>query len=353
MPPVKNVAFDITYQSFIRAAAIVAAVAALFYLRQIVTALLFAVVIASAMEPAIRWFIRYRVPRILAVLLIYVIAIAALAGVIYLAAPILADEFTGFLDSFPRYQRILLRELRSFQDLPLVSSFSDDAESLILNPPFDLRAASSSAFEVIFSIFGGVASGLILLVVSFYLASQERGIERFLRLVTPLRDEEYAVDLWTRAQAKMGQWFRGQVLLGLIVGLFVYIALSLLGVRYALILALLAAVLELIPIIGPILAAAPAVFFAFLADPLLALVTALAYVVIQQIESHILVPLVMRRTVGLNPLVVIIALLVGAKLGGILGIFLAVPLSAVIAEFVTDSDRKRRGLFQFAGPETS
>lgn len=350
MPSLKITHIDITYHSLVRVVVVVVALAALFYLREIIAALLFAVVIASGIEPGVRWFQRLRVPRILAVLIIYLVALAVLAGAIYLILPVLADEFNAFLDSFPRYQRTLLQELRTFQNLPFYALFSENAERVILNPPFDLRAAGGNALDVIFSIFGGIASGVILIVVSFYLASQENGIERFLRMVTPLRDEQYVLDLWNRSQTKMGQWFRGQALLGAIIGVLVYLALTLLGIRYALILAFLAAIFELIPIIGPILAAAPAVFLAFLSSPLLALIVAVTYAIIQQLESHLLVPMVMQRTVGLNPLVVIVSLLIGAKLGGILGMFLAVPIAAVLVEFVMDTDRKKRGLFQFRPP---
>lgn len=351
MPNIRLAHIDITYHSLIRVVVVGLVVVALYYLSQIIAALLFAVVVASGIEPGVRWFGRRGVPRILAVLAIYLLAIGILVGVVLLVVPPLADEFAAFLDSFPRYQRLLLREVRSFENLPILSNLSEGAERAILNPPFDLKSAGGSALDFVLTVFGGIVSGIILIVVSFYLASQENGIEHFLRMVTPLRDEEYVVDLWMRSQAKMGQWLRGQVLLGLIIGLLVYLTLLILGIPYALILALLAMVFELIPIIGPILAAAPAVFLAFLSSPLLGLVVAASYVIIQQLESHLLVPLVMRRTVGLNPLVVIVALLVGAKLGGILGMFLSVPLAAVAVEFVADIDKKKRGLFQFSRHE--
>ena len=342
---------DITYRSLIRVAVVGAIIAALFLLRRIVVALLFAVVVASAIEPGVRWLSRYRVPRILAVLVIYLVGLAILGAAIYVTVPSLVDEFRAFLDAFPRYQRILLQELRSFQELPFSSFFTEGAERLILQPPaFDLRTVGGSALDFFFGVIGGGISGVVLLVVSFYLASQERGIEHFLRLVTPLASEAYAIDLWSRSQAKIGQWLRGQLLLGFLVGFAVYLALILLGVRYALSLAFLAAILELVPIIGPILAAAPAVFFAFLTKPLLGLIVALVYLLIQQVESHLLVPLVMRRTVGLNPLVVIVALLAGGTLGGILGMFLAVPAAAVLVEFVNDQDRKKRGFSPAGAP---
>lgn len=347
----QGTSLDITYRSLLRILIAGALAVALFQLREIIAAVMFAVVVASGIEPGVRWFARWRVPRIVAVLAIYLAAAVIIAAAIYLIVPSLLEEFRSFLDAFPSYQRILLRELRSFRELPFVSGLSEGAESIILNPPFDVWTLGWSTLDFLLGIFGGIVSGIVLVVVSFYLASQERGIERFLRTITPLQSEEYVLNLWSRAQEKIGQWLRGQLLLGLIVGILVYLALSILGVRYALILALLAAVFELVPIIGPILAAAPAVFFAFLSDPFFALIVAIVYVAIQQVESHLLVPLVTSRTVGLNPLVVVLALLAGAKLGGILGMFLAVPVAAVVVEFLVDTDRKKRGFFQFGGPE--
>jgi len=343
MPESQNrTTVDISFGSFLRAAVVIALVAALVYLSQIVIALLFAVVIASGIEPGVRWFKRFRVPRIVAVLVIYLIAIAVIVGALYLVVPPLVDEFNSFLQSVPRYQRLLLQELRSFQNLPFYSFVSENAESIILNPPVDLQSIGSGALDVFFAVFGGIFSGVVLVVVSFYLASQENGIEHFLRLVTPLRDENYVIDLWMRTHAKLGRWLRGQLLLGFSIGVVVYLALSILGIKYALSLALIAAIFELIPIIGPILAAVPAVFLGFLRGPELGLTVAVAYFFIQQLESHLLVPVVMRQAVGLNPLLVIIALLVGGKLGGVMGMFLAVPIASVLVEFLTDTDRRRR-----------
>lgn len=348
LPKVTTV--DISYQSLMRVVVVLAAVFAIYYLRQIVAILLFAVVVASGLDPGVRWLGRFRIPRIVAVIFIYLLVIGTIIGAIYLILPSLVDEARAFLDSFPRYQRVLLQELRSLEGIPFYSAFSGNAENIILNPSLDLSSIGGGTLAFLASLFGGAVSAVILIVVSFYLASQADGIERFIRLVTPLRDEGYVLDLWKRSKIKIGQWLRGQLLLGLIVGVLVYITLTVLGVRYALILGLIAAIFELVPIIGPILAAVPAVFFAFLVSPLLAFTVAIVYIAIQQVESHLLVPLVMKRTLGMNPLIVIISLLIGAKLGGVLGMFLAVPIAAVCAEFLMDTDRKKRGLFHFGVP---
>jgi predicted PurR-regulated permease PerM len=121
-----------------------------------------------------------------------------------------------------------------------------------------------------------------------------------------------------------------------IVGCLTYIGLYFLGIKYALTLALVAALLEIIPYIGPILAAIPAVILGFAQSPFLALLVILLFVVIQQLENYIIVPQVMKKTVGLNPIVIIIVMLIGAKLAGVIGIILAVPVAAAVAEFLKD-----------------
>jgi predicted PurR-regulated permease PerM len=161
-----------------------------------------------------------------------------------------------------------------------------------------------------------------------------------LRGVTPKEHETYVLNLWQRAQKKMGQWLQGQLFLAIVVGVLVYIGLSLLGIRFALLLAIIAGILELVPYIGPVLSAIPAVILAFFQMPILALWVLILYIIIQQLENYLLVPVIMKKVVGLNPVVVIIALLIGGKLLGILGIILAVPAAAVLAEFFKDVKRK-------------
>ena len=349
MPAKQPEKIDITFASFLRFFSLAILIAAAYFLLQVLAALLFAVVIASAINPIIQWLKKYHIARIFAVLIIYIIAALIFIGVIYLVLPAVAGELQNFISSYPIYQRELLRQVQLYTGLPLHNLILNNRQELFVAVPEQLSRIAESTFQLTADIFGGFVVALITVVISFYLATQERGIENFLRLVAPLEYEEYAVDLWGRAQLKLGQWLRAQMLLGVIVGVMVYITLALLGVRYALIFAVLAAALEIVPVIGPILAAIPAVVIAFVQSPLLGLIVIVAYFIIQQVESHLIVPNVMRRTIGLNPLVVIIALIVGGKLGGVLGLLLAVPVASILVEFLTDTDRKKRGVFQYGG----
>jgi len=199
-----------------------------------------------------------------------------------------------------------------------------------------LEQATSSIFGTIINLFGGLFSAGIVLVISFYLAVQEKGVKRFLVSLTPTEHHHYASDLIERIQSKIGGWMRGQILLMLIIGVLTYIGLFFLDVKYALTLALIAGLFELIPYVGPFIALIPAAILAFIQAPLLGLLVVILYVVIQQLENYVIVPQVMKKTVGLNPIVIIIVMLIGAKLAGVIGIILSVPLTASIAEFLKD-----------------
>ena len=167
-------------------------------------------------------------------------------------------------------------------------------------------------------MFGGIFSFILILVLSFYLAVQEKGIENFLRLITPLKYERYVLDLWQRSQHKIGLWMQGQMLLGFIVGVLVFLGLNVLGVRHALFLAVLTALLEIIPLFGPKIAAVPAVLIGFLESVPLGFMVLGLYVIIDQFESHLIYPLVVRKVVGISPIIVILALIIGGKLAGFL-----------------------------------
>lgn len=328
----------------IRFLVILLALAALYVVSDVIVSLFFAVIMASAMEPAIEWMKTRRIPRILAVVLIYLCIAGALFFLSYFIFPLLIEELRGFSATYPSLEKQVREGISQVGTLPLVSFLTGNLEDAFSIPLRPLAGIGSGILNAASAAFGGVFSFLLVFVFSFYLAAQERGIEGFLRLVTPLAHEPYVVDLWERSQKKLGRWLRAQMLLGALVGILIFFGLTLLGVPHAFFFALIAALFEIIPIVGPILAAVPAVAVALFVSPLLGVSTVALYVAVQQIESHVIVPVVMRKAVGLSPLVVVLALLIGAKLGGIFGILLAVPLTAIGAELLNDWDKKKRAL---------
>lgn len=321
---------------------------ALYVIRDVVLILLLSIVIASAINPGVRKLQQFRFPRPLAVLTIYVSTVALFAFVFYLLVPPFINEMRTFATLFPAsleetFAQIQLQISAFVSSAPETFSISAESLTVRLNTFVNNNLVSffSAGSTVGSSLFGGALSFVFVVVLSFYFAVQENSIANFLKVVTPLEHEAYVIDLWTRSQRKISKWLQGQLLLGLLVGILVYLGLTLLGVRYALILALLAAIFELIPMVGPILAAIPAVLFAFIQAPVLGAWVALLYVIVQQMENHLIYPLIVRNAVGVPPLLVIIALLVGGKLGGFIGLVLAVPVASAILEYVNDVAREK------------
>lgn len=303
---------------------------------------MFAIIIASAITPFASWLESKGLPRLFGVLLIYLIVFGLLVLVVSLIVPFISDDLAQLTTVFPAIVERVSSSLDTVQGgAPRYFDFISEVQNLLDVLANSLQQLSQSAIGLVVSIFGGIFSFLAIIIISFYLSIMKRGIETFLSSVVPEKYEKYAIDLWNRSEIKVGRWLQGQMLLALIVGLIVYVGLSLLNVKFALIFGLLAMVLEIVPVAGPVLAAIPAIFLAFIQNPALGIWVLVFYIVVQQLENHLLVPLVLGKITGLNPVVVIVALLVGARLAGIAGAILAVPIATVIVEILDDMARHK------------
>ena len=307
----------------------------------IIVVFFLAIVIASAFEPLIQFLRGYRLSRIAGALLIYLVIFAIAGSVFYYLLPPVFDEFSSFLKDFPRIEDELIHA-DFLEGIPFYSVLTDHVSAVSETGFGILQSTGGGVVQFFTKVFGGVVSFILLIVVSFYLLVQEHGLVSFIQLVTPLRYEHYILELWTRSKRKLGMWLRTMFVLMAIVGTLVYISLALIGIKYSFLLGILSGVFEIVPIVGPILAAVPGIALGLLDSPTTGLMVLLVYVIIQQIENHVLVPLIMQRAIGLNPLVVMLAVIIGGKLGGVLGVLVAVPLSAVIVEIIEDFDRRRR-----------
>jgi len=328
---------NISTSTILRIVVVLLALAFLYIIRDILIVVFVAVIIAAAINGPVNWLQRHRVPRILGVTFIYLFILLLLALVVTLIFPPLAEQIKQLAVSFPEFME---RASLTVQEWWGEHKIEGNLQMLLDRFSGKLTQAASSVFGTIVGIFGGLISAIIILVISFYLSVQEKGVKRFLISLTPNEHKHYISDLIERIQTRIGGWLRGQLLLMIIIGILVYIGLSILGVKYALTLALVAGLLEIIPYIGPILATIPAVILAFLQSPFLALLVLLLFIVIQQLENYVIFPQVMKRAVGLNSIIIIIVMLIGAKLAGVLGIILAVPLTAAAAEFLKDFQKK-------------
>jgi predicted PurR-regulated permease PerM len=327
-------------------------IALLYYLSDVLLVVIAAVVIASAIEPVVRRLKnRLKFHRVVSVILIYLLIIAVIAAVFVFVLPVVVNDASDFLSNIPKTLSLntLWDPIQNIEKVikPVSDQISTNSLSLadFMNGIKNTLAdASGGALKLATTIFGGAMSLVLIVVLSFYLAVQEDGVGNFLRIITPVRNHEYIIGLWKRSQRKIGFWLQGQVLLGLIMGALVYCVLTIVGVKYALVLALFAGALEIIPVFGPIISAVPAILIAF-ADGGVSkgVLLVLLYVVINQFENHLFYPLVTKKIVGISPIIVILALVIGAKLAGILGAILAVPLSAALMEYVDDIEKRKKG----------
>ncbi len=321
-----------------------------YILKDLILVTLMSIVIASSLEPVTRWFVERRIPRILAVILIYLTLASILVGTIfYLLLPLLSES-TDVLRNLPSYLSSTTGDqgIASVSFLDNQSSFVSGIKNTINIPQVvsGINAAidsfSTGAFNTIAYVFGGVISFVLMIVLSFYLSMDENGVAKFLRIITPLKHEGYILNLWGRAQTKIGLWMQGQLILAIIIGMLVYLGLTLLNVPNALLLAFLAGLFEIIPLFGPILSAIPGVLIAFVSGGVsLAVVVIGLYLIIHQFENHLIYPLVVKKVTGVSPIVSILALVAGYELAGFLGLIISVPFATVLMEFFDDVERNK------------
>ena len=333
---------NISTNTMIRFAAVILGIIFLWVIRDIMMIILVSIVIASAVEPLVQWFIRWRIPRVLSALIIYIFGMTFVIGTFYLLVPPLAGDLQTFFSHLPSLIETALVKFQ--QKFPFFSlEFVINAiRTSAINADQYVREAVSGFFTFSSAFFSSVMFFGLTVVISFYLTAQEDGIADVLRIVTPKEYEEYALDLWARSQRKIGRWLQGQLLLGLLVGVLVFIMLTVLRVEHAFLFAVLSALFELIPYFGPVMAAIPAIAVTAIKDPFLGLLVAGIYFLVQQMENHLIYPQVVRKTVGVHPLLAIIALLVGGTVAGAIGIIIAIPLAVVLVEYLNDVVKRKR-----------
>jgi len=364
----KNLTVNIGLGTIVKSVLFLIALYVLYLIKDIALVVLTAVVIASAVEPGVRWLVRHRLSRVISVLAVYASMGALLVGIVYSFVPLLLSETSSFLSSVPEYvdtvslwSPLEIHQAETAKTVASQASYGITASKAAISGISDtvtnsagtlreivssinntISTVSGSAIHIVSAVFGGIFGFILIVVISFYLSVQENGVEKFLKIVTPRAKEPYVVDLWNRTQRKIGRWMQGQVLLGVIMGVLVYLGLTVLGVKNALLLATLAAIFEIIPMFGPIFSAIVGTVAAFSVGGVsLALLTVGLYIVLQQFENHLIYPLVVTRIVGVPPILVIISLIIGAKLAGFLGIILSVPVSSFLVEVIDDLERRK------------
>jgi predicted PurR-regulated permease PerM len=343
----ENRRMTITTGSWVRGVAVVVLAYILFQVHQFLLGIMVSIVIASAIEPIALAARRRGLPRLPTIIGIYVMTALFLSIFFYFLLLPLIGEVTAFVKTLTVYSNSMVNDSilsGMFESQNVFSGIDTPAIIGDLSSYLNNFSAylSKGVFTSLSAVSGGVMSFVLIIVLSFYLAVQDDGISKFLRIISPVQHESYIINLWRRSHMKIGRWMQGQILLGVLVMILVYVGLLIIGIPHALLLAVLAGIFELIPIFGPIIAAIPAIFVAYAADGTsTALIVGGLYLLIQQLENHIIYPMVVKKVVGVPPMISIIALVIGGQLGGFLGLLVSVPVAAVLMEFIADLEERK------------
>lgn len=277
-------------------------------------------ILMSALKPSTDAMEHARVPRVLAAVLHYLLIITFVLFSVSSIIPLVVDQSAHFGESFPSYLHSLF---------PFVTI---DAQVISQQ----LSPISSNLLNVTIGVFSNIIALFTIFVISFYLLLERNNLDTQLAGFMGEKSAARLTGVVSKIEERLGAWVRGQLTLALIIGFSIFIGLSFLRLPYAVPLAIIAGMLEIVPMIGPIISAVPAIIIAFTISPVLALATTAFYFLIQQAENHLVVPFVMKRAVGLPPLVTILALMIGGKLAGITGSLLAVPVVLVGQTLLTE-----------------
>lgn len=326
----KSANVEISTSTIVKALLLVILVIFLWQIRFIVLLLLTAYIFMTGFAQ-LADFLRARgLNKIVSAIMAYLLLIIVIFVVVFLVVPPVIAQLRDFVVNTPDYL-VKLNSTYSKYSLPIISN--QDLSKLLASR---LDSFLSNFVSIIVNTLNFFLNFLTVAVISFYLLLERDKFKDNLFRLFPRLPKDRVTRLANRVESQLGSWLKGQLLLMVIVGVATYIGLVLLKVDYALPLAIIAGILEAVPIIGPILSSIPAVIITFTVSPVAALGVGLLYILIQQLENNVLVPQIMKQAVAINPILTILAILVGAELFGIVGVVLSVPIAAVIQVVLTE-----------------
>lgn len=314
-----NQKIDISHKTVFFIAGFLIILWIIYLILDVILLLFVAFIFVSALGPIVKKLVECHIPRPLAILTIFLMIVAIFSLLVTVGLTPLINQTSN-----------LSVRLGDTINLFLQTNYIDHS---IVNQ--ELTGLSHQVITFTFNLLENLVGLASVIVLTFYLLLDKDKIEQ-LGLSFFVNRQDQARRLLERIEDKLGAWLRGQLVLSAIVGILAYGGLTILGVDFALPLAILAAFLEVVPVIGPIISAIPAVLIALTISPVMALLVAALYLAIQQLESHIIVPQVMQKAVGLNPILVILAVSVGGRLLGVGGALLSVPIAVVIQVIIEE-----------------
>lgn len=289
----------------------------------ILIGLFIAILLMTALNPAVDKLTRAKIPRSIAILIVYLLLIGVVVGGLFWIIPPFVDQTTRLVSRLPE----LVEDLASFLEAVGIAGVD---RGLIESQLSQIGTIPINLVRFTVSILSNLIAVFTVLVITFYLLIERRNLDKYLLVLFGDGAERKAKSFVDQLEARLGGWVRGELMLMFIIGGTTYLGLRLLGIPFALPLAILAGLLEVVPNIGPVISAIPAVILSFTISPVMALATTAFYFLVQQLENSIIAPKIMQKATGVNPLVTIVSLAIGFQMAGPLGAILAIPIVIVI-----------------------
>lgn len=327
--------------TILRVVAILATIAVAWIIRDILLIVFTSMLLAGVVYPFAHFAEAKRIPKGIAVFIFYLLLFGTIVLILGLLVPRIVAQMGSFVNSYDQ-AGWLLGDRAMWEGLLDKVGVGLDLQGAIAGLQGQTARVVSGLFATVGDLFGGMVTFFAVLVLSFYMIIEESAVKDVFRNLVPEKYQEFASRLVWQMMDKLGGWLRGQLVLGLIIGLLYFFAFWAIGVPYALLLALLGGLLEFIPYIGPFIAAVPAVILGLSVSPTHAVLALVATIVIQRLENDVIVPKVMQKAVGLNPIASLIAFMIGAKLFGVVGAIFAIPLATAVSVALVELFRFER-----------
>jgi predicted PurR-regulated permease PerM len=322
----KHTVIEISWLSILKVVSVILGIYLLFYLADIFLILFIVFILASALSPLVDTMkSKLKIPRIMSILLIYIGLLLVVGLTVYAIIPPAIEQLQNLSHSLPSYAQKITSLFSSLSESPVSTTNSIQSASSTLGNVAGTFVQSAGTF------FGGLTTIFYILILTLFLLLEEDGIRKFFISLLPISQKSYVIEVSKKIADKMGAWLVGQVSLMGVIGLVTALGLWIIGVPYALTLGIIAFFLEAVPTVGPIIAAIPAVIIAYMDAPWKAVIVLIFATLVQQLENQFLVPKIMQKALGISPFVTLVALLVGGKLAGIMGVLLAVPTVAALS----------------------
>ena len=344
-----KVVVDISPLSAIKTAALVFLMLFLFnffyQIGYIVLLFFVAFLFAAAFDPLVDKLQEYRVPRALTVLGIYIVLFAFLALFVTNVVTLVADQIGQIAQSVGHF--VANMEAKGVDSMPFAKQLGPYIRDFL--DSIDVETAASQLRDILgiisnqlLTISIGLANLIIILVLTFFMTVEEKSIESFYLSLFPSKYGEYISLKMSAVRDQIGLWLRGQLMVSIVAGVISYIGLVIMGVEYALTLSLIAGILMVVPVVGRVFAWIITFPIVFNQDPMLSVWMSLYYLGIQQVENNVLVPIIMNKAVGLSPIVIVFAMMVGLEFWGLAGLIISIPIATTAAIFVKDYAKKEK-----------